>query len=78
MAPRKTSFNLNWKRLYPWINTVPDEEYKAYCKWCNKIFCIAGKGENSVKEHAEGAKHKENDRAKASTPTVLRFFASMF
>lgn len=78
MAPRKTSFNFEWKKIYPWINRVPNDDFKAYCKLCNKIFCIGGKGEGSVKEHADGSKHKDKEKAKASTPTVFNYFASTF
>lgn len=53
------SFNIKWKDLYPWINTVPKDEFNAYCKLCNTIFGIASKGEDSVKEHAENDIHKQ-------------------
>lgn len=76
MAPRKTSFNPNWKTIYPWVNSIPDDVCKAYCKLCKKIFNIAGKGEGSIKEHADGAKHKEKERARSSTQSLQHFFAA--
>lgn len=76
MAPRRTLFNIKWKDIYPWINSVPDEEYKAYCKHCKKVFSVAGKGEGCVKEHADTAKHKEAERAVAISHSMQHFFNS--
>lgn len=78
MAPRKTTFNIEWTKKYPWINSVPKDNFKAYCKLCKKIFQIAGKGEGCVKEHAEGENHKRNERAAASSHSLHQFLQSMF
>lgn len=78
MGPRKTAFNSEWKNRYPWINSVPKDNYTAYCKLCKKIFSIAGKGEGSVKEHAEGDNHKKIERAAANSQNLRRFFHRKF
>lgn len=61
MAPWRTVFNIKWKNVYPWLNSVPNDEFKAYCKLCKRIFSISGKGEGCVKEHASGS--SPNERA---------------
>lgn len=53
---KKEKFNKDWKLSYAWINTVPKEPNKAYCKICHKIFSIA-KGEIAVTDHEK--KHSE-------------------
>lgn len=68
MAPRQTSFNEKWMTKYSWINSVPDDKSKAYCKLCKRIFSISIKGEGNVKEHAEGIKHKNAEKG------IHRFF----
>ena len=78
MAPRKTSFNQKWKQSYPWINSVPKENFKAYCKLCQKIFSVAAKGEGCVTEHAESTKHKEAERAAGRSNSLNRFFSRMY
>lgn len=57
---------------------MPDDIYKAYCKLCNKIFSVAGKGEGCVKDHAEGDNHKRLERDKNQTLSLHSFFASMY
>lgn len=68
MAPRQTSFNSKWLKIYSWINSVPDDSSKAYCKMCKSSFSIANKGEGNIKEHAERSKHKIAEKG------VDRFF----
>lgn len=65
MASKKSSFDTSWKSTYSWINPVPNENSKAYCKLCKKIFCT-DKGEDSIKRHAEEAQHKLNCEQSAS------------
>lgn len=74
MGPRKTTFNPKWKEIYPWILPAPKDNFAAYCKYCNKSFSIAGKGEGCVKEHAQTSKHKEAERAATSSKSLDRFF----
>lgn len=78
MPARKSSFNPNWKVTYPWINPVPNDNFKAYCKHCQKIFSVAGKGEGCVKEHAESGKHKDAERAATGSHSMQRFFSRTF
>lgn len=68
MAPRQTNFNSKWLEVYSWINSVPDDRSKAYCKLCKNFFSISSKGEGNIKEHAEGTKHKSAEKG------VHRFF----
>lgn len=53
---------------------MPEDNFRAYCKLCKKIFSVAGKGEGCVKEHCESAKHKEAERAAVSSHSLNRFF----
>lgn len=75
MAPRPTSFNPKWLSTYSWIESVPGDTSRAHCKLCNKKFLISGKGEASVKEHAQGAKHQN---AKSGIRRFVRKFLSRF
>lgn len=68
MAPRKTTFNSKWLKNYPWIQSVENDNSKAFCKLCKKVFSISTKGEASIKEHADGIKHKDAKRP------IHRFF----
>lgn len=74
MAPRRTVFNIKWKNVYPWLNSVPNDEFKAYCKLCKRIFSISGKGEGCVKEHALGEAHRNAEGAVANTRSLHHFF----
>lgn len=74
MAPRQTHFNPKWIEIYKWIKAVDDDRTKAFCKLCNKAFSIASKGEGSIKEHAEGVKHKEAQKSTTSTQSLHSFF----
>lgn len=78
MPPRNTAFNPKWKEIYPWVNSVPKENYKAYCKLCKKIFSVAAKGEGCLKEHANSDKHKELDRSAVRSHSLDRYFSSMY
>lgn len=78
MAPRNTAFNPKWKKSYSWINSVDGDEFKAYCKLCKKVFSIAHKGEASIKEHAEGAKHKQFEKSTSSAQSLHHFFARTY
>lgn len=62
MAPRQSTFNSKWLKIHSWINAVPDDSSKAYCKLCKTIFSISTKGEGNVKQHAEGLKHKNAEK----------------
>lgn len=78
MAPRKTTFNNEWLKKYPWLNSVPRDHSSAFCKLCKKIFSVSGKGEGSVKEHADGDTHRRNERAASTSHNLQRFFPRMF
>lgn len=78
MPSRNTAFNPKWKESYPWVNSVPKENYKAYCKLCKKKFSVAAKGESCLKEHANSNKHKESDRSAVRSHSLDRFFSSMY
>lgn len=56
---------------------MPKDEFRAYCKLCNKIFSIARKGEGCVKEHALGDTHKNAEKAVANSQSLRHFFARM-
>lgn len=78
MAPRKTSFNIKWKNIYPWIDSVSDDNFKAFCKLCKKTFSISSKGEGCIKEHSEGAKHKDAAKSTTSSQSLHRFFSRAY
>lgn len=73
MAPRNTKFNIEWIKKYPWINSVPKDNFSAYCKLCKKIFSTAGKGEGSVKQHGDSVYHQKNQRSVAYSQPMHRF-----
>lgn len=31
MAPRLTKFNYKWKNIYAWIDSMPEDNHRAYC-----------------------------------------------
>lgn len=74
MLKRLTKFNPNWMNKYKWLREVQSDDTKAFCKLCSKTFSVATKGELSVKEHGDGAKHKEYERSSKSTYNMQRFF----
>lgn len=77
MAPRQTSFNLKWIKKYLWLSSVDGDSSKAFCKLCQKSFSISSKGEAAIKEHGDGAKHKEAEKSKTFTQPLNRFFSRM-
>lgn len=78
MPARKTAFNPKWKEIYPWLNSVPDDNFKAYCKHCKQIFSVAGKGEGCIKEHAARSKHIDAVNAACTSHSMHRFFSSRY
>lgn len=78
MAPRITKYNPKWQKKFSWLNSVDGDDTKAYCKVCKKSFSIAHKGESSIKEHAEGAKHKETEKMQSSAQSLHSFFARTY
>lgn len=76
MAPRLKKFNYKWKIIYAWIDSMPEDIHRAYCKVCKRDFSIGGRGENKVKDHQASRDHQialENSKS-----SMRRFFQSMF
>lgn len=76
MAPRKTSFNTSWKKKYPWIDSVSGDQFRAFCKICNKSFSVSGKGEGSIKEHADTNKHQQAEKDVAGSHSMTKYVKS--
>lgn len=77
MAPRKTSVNPKWLQTYSWLSATEDNS-KVFCKLCKKPISISTKGENAIREHADGIKHKEAEGSTAKTQPIHHFFTRMF
>lgn len=76
MAPRLTKFNYKWKNIYAWIDSMPEDNHRAYCKLCKRDFSIGVRGENKVKEHQASRDHQT--ALEKSKSSMRRFLQSMF
>lgn len=81
MAKRPTRFNPDWKNEFSWVDSVPGDIYRAYCKLCKKSFSIAGQGYTKVKDHIKNLKHVESEKInkqRNSASSIARFMTGMF
>ncbi|WAR04834.1 hypothetical protein MAR_020203 [Mya arenaria] len=62
---RKCSFQHKWMEKYKWVKSTTDPK-KARCTVCLKDFDVCNMGESALSSHAQGSKHKKNEKIKDS------------
>lgn len=62
MPKVKSKFNDGWKKEFPYITSVKDDENKVSCKICATTFIVASGGRTSIRDHAESARYKQGQR----------------
>lgn len=67
-------YNNSWNKIYPWINSVPRDNFSAYCTLCKKSFSVSARGESAVKDHAKTELHQKNERSAEVSRKVTSFF----
>ena len=86
MAPRKTQFQSEWLKTYPWLARVKGDGTRAFCKVCQKSVLILDKGDSAITDHANGTKHTEAIKQQVKVfysiwkicPRFLRKLSSFF
>jgi hypothetical protein len=73
---RMCSINSEWLIEYTWLKYVPDDDTKLFCKVCSKSFTISHGGENDVKKHANGVKHKKYNTQISQNQMLSSFISS--
>lgn len=71
----KTTYLSKWEENYPWVQPHKINRYVALCKVCRTEFSIASMGQQALKSHSEGKKHRELVGSAGNNLTVRSFFA---
>jgi len=58
-------YRLEWEKDYPWLEYLRENEYKANCTICSRVFSVCHGGVYDVKQHASGDNPQEG--------AILRF-----
>lgn len=77
-SPRKKQrrlqkYRVEWEKDHAWLGKVHDNEYKANCIICRRVFSIAHGGIHDLKQHASGTGHVERQRANQTRGSLDRF-----
>ena len=70
-------FNNDWllKEQYKsWLIPVSEDNTKAKCKLCSKVFSLSNMGEIAIKSHASGKKHIAAVKLTEKVESVSDFF----
>lgn len=73
-STKKKRFQAAWleeEKYKNWLQPVPEDQNKAFCKACCSSF-ICGKTE--INKHSNGVKHKENLKSIENTPNIKSIF----
>lgn len=62
MARRLTRFNPDWKIEFSWVDSVPGDVHRVYCKLCKKSFSIGVQGHNKLKDHVKSVQHVKSEK----------------
>ncbi|XP_067143074.1 uncharacterized protein [Centruroides vittatus] len=79
MARKQTRFNLQWldPAIHPefnsWLGTVKDDDTKAFCRICCKVFSLSNMGKCALISHANSSSHVEIKRSKSEQTSLVRF-----
>ncbi|XP_047036755.1 protein FAM200B-like [Helicoverpa armigera] len=73
MPKRKCSFNVSLQAKYPFIKQI-NTPSDVRCEKCRTEFSVAHSGGGDIEQHLKSDKHKNADRAAASSSTMLNFF----
>ena len=73
-ARRVQKYRKEWEEGNPWLERVVENDLKANCKACRKVFSISHGGVTDVKQHAAGELHRRNIRSFRSQASVAHFF----
>lgn len=73
MPKRKCTFNDNLKAKYPFIKQT-NTPSNVRCEKCRTEFSVSHSGAGDIEHHLKSEKHKNADRAAASSSSMLNFF----
>lgn len=74
MPKRKCIFNSNLQSKYPFIKQRNSTPSDVNCGKCHTDFSISHGGASDIEQHLKSEKHKNADRAAASSSSMLNFF----
>ncbi|XP_023209542.1 uncharacterized protein LOC111612544 [Centruroides sculpturatus] len=83
MARKQTRFNLQWldPAIHPefnsWLGTVKDDDTKAFCCICCKVFSLSNMGKRALVSHANSSSHVEIKRLKSEQTSLIRFLLQL-
>lgn len=73
MPKRKCSFNVSLQEKYPFIKQI-NTPSDVRCEKCRTEFSVSHSGGGDIEQHLKSDKHKNADRAAASSSSLLNFF----
>ncbi|GFQ98893.1 uncharacterized protein TNCT_430231 [Trichonephila clavata] len=73
MPKRKCSFNVSLQAKYPFIKQI-NTPSDVRCETCRTEFSVSHSGAGDIEQHLKSEKHKNADRAAASSSSMLNFF----
>lgn len=78
MSKQLTKFSSKWKKKFAWVESVPNNIHKAYCKYCKEEVKIGILGETMLKDHQKTKKHITAKQNFNSASAMKAFLAGMF
>ncbi|CAH0549771.1 unnamed protein product [Brassicogethes aeneus] len=68
----QTLYNKEWETRFPWLESHPQDQYAARCKWCNHCsIAVASMGITAIKSHEKGNKHGRASEAYKKTVPLI-------
>lgn len=78
MSKQLTKFSSKWKKKFAWVESVPNNIHKAYCKYCKEEIKIGIHGGNMLKDHQKTNKHKIAKQDFTSANAMHAFLSGIF
>lgn len=70
---RMQKYREEWEKENSWVGKVQDNEYKANCTVCRRIFSIGHGGLADLRQHAASSGHMRNVKEKSTRVTMNKF-----
>ena len=65
-----TKYQKSWESERPWLTSVPNDIYKAYCKVCHQEIKTKQNGKEKIKQHEKSVKHTKSVRESGEQTTL--------